>query len=114
MSDLENLSCVPCRTGGPAASSAEVTEWLSQLPEWSTLVVDDVQRLVRSFSFRTFRQALDFTNRVGAIAEAEQHHPELITAWGKVTVSWWTHKIDGLHRNDFIMAAKTDRLFSGD
>jgi len=113
MSNLESLPCIPCRTGGAAASAAEIFEWLSQLPEWSTPVVDDVQRLVRIFPFKNFRQALDFTNQVGAIAEAEQHHPELLTAWGKVTVSWWTHKIGGLHRNDFIMAAKTERLFSG-
>ena len=77
---------------------------------WQLLERDDIARLERVFHFPTFTAALAFTNRVGALAEAEGHHPALLTEWGRVTVTWWTHKIRGLHRNDFIMAAKTDRL----
>lgn len=110
MLDLNGNTCLPCRNGASLASAAEVDEWLLQLPRWQVLVRDGVQRLQRNFKFKNFQQALDFTNRVGGIAEAEQHHPELITTWGSVTVSWWTHKLGGLHRNDFIMAAKTDHL----
>ena len=71
---------------------------------------DGIRRLERVFRLKDFAQALEFTNKVGALAEAEGHHPALLTQWGSVTVTWWTHKIRGLHRNDFIMAAKTDRL----
>jgi 4a-hydroxytetrahydrobiopterin dehydratase len=73
---------------------------------------DGIARLERAFGFPTFADALAFTNRVGTLAEAEGHHPALLTEWGRVTVTWWTHKIRGLHRNDFIMAAKTDALFT--
>jgi 4a-hydroxytetrahydrobiopterin dehydratase len=68
-----------------------------------------IPRLERVFEFPDFARALTFTNRVGALAEAEGHHPALLTEWGKVTVTWWTHAIRGLHRNDFVMAARTDR-----
>ena len=114
MIELTNKTCIPCRTGAASASATEIAEWLQQLPGWKILAIDDVKRLVRSYKFKTFQQALNFTSRVGELAEAEQHHPELLTEWGKVRVSWWTHKIGGLHHNDFIMAAKTDRLFFGD
>jgi 4a-hydroxytetrahydrobiopterin dehydratase len=80
------------------------------IPEWELVVRDDIPRLERVFSFPDFQQALAFTQRVGELAEEEGHHPALLTEWGRVTVTWWTHKIRGLHRNDFIMAAKTDRL----
>ena len=73
---------------------------------------NNIKRLTRNFMFKNFKQALDFTNKVGKIAEEEGHHPVMVTQWGKVKVSWWTHKIKGLHRNDFIMAAKTDNLYS--
>jgi 4a-hydroxytetrahydrobiopterin dehydratase len=80
------------------------------ISEWREEVVDGVPRLVRIFRFPNFREALAFTVRVGELAEEEGHHPALLTEWGRVTVSWWTHKIRGLHRNDFIMAAKTDAI----
>jgi 4a-hydroxytetrahydrobiopterin dehydratase len=75
-----------------------------------TVEKDGIKRLERSFLFDDFAQALAFTNKVGQIAEEEGHHPDILTEWGRVTVSWWTHKIGGLHKNDFIMAAKTDNL----
>jgi len=89
-----------------------MAEFLPQVPDWQIVEREGVQRLERVFKFKNFSQALAFTNRVGELAEAEGHHPALLTEWGKVTVTWWTHKIRGLHRNDFIMAAKTDKLYS--
>ncbi len=73
---------------------------------------EGIQRLEREFAFDTFADALQFTDAVGQLAEAEGHHPALLTEWGKVTVTWWTHTIGGLHRNDFILAAKTDTLYA--
>ena len=84
-----------------------------QVPDWKVTEEEGIKRLERVFKFRDFRQALSFTNSVGESAEADGHHPAILTEWGKVTVSWWTHKIRGLHRNDFVMAAKTDRLYAG-
>jgi 4a-hydroxytetrahydrobiopterin dehydratase len=81
-----------------------------QIPEWQIKEVDGVKRLERVFKFKNFAQALEFMNKVGAIAEAEDHHPMIITEYGRVTVNWWTHTVRGLHKNDFIMAAKTDQL----
>jgi 4a-hydroxytetrahydrobiopterin dehydratase len=81
------------------------------VPDWEVVEQAGVKRLERVFKFKNFAQALDFTNRVGTLAEAEDHHPALLTEWGKVTVTWWTHAIGGLHRNDFVMAAKTHDLY---
>ena len=82
----------------------------AQIPDWELIEVDGVKRLQRLFRFGDFAEALAFTNRVGELAEREGHHPQLVTEWGRTTVTWWTHKIRGLHRNDFIAAAKTDEL----
>jgi 4a-hydroxytetrahydrobiopterin dehydratase len=112
MERLKEMKCVACQRGAPKVTDDEMRELLPQVPEWRVEVKDDIPRLVRTFTFPDFAQALDYTNRVGAIAEQEEHHPAILTEWGKVTVSWWTHKIRGLHRNDFIMAAKTDELLS--
>ena len=112
MSDLTQIKCVPCRGDEPIVTEAELAEFLPQVPEWKIVEREGVQRLERVFKFKTFVQALAFTNQVGELAEAEEHHPTILTEWGKVTVTWWTHKIRGLHRNDFVMAAKTDRLYS--
>ena len=86
---------------------------MPQLPDWQIVEIQGVKRLERLFKFRNFRDSLAFTNQVGEIAEQEDHHPLIQTEWGRVTVNWWTHKIKGLHRNDFIMAAKTDELYLG-
>ena len=88
----------------------EIAELRPHIPGWELVERDSVPHLERAFRFPDFAGALAFTNRVGALAEEEGHHPALLTEWGRVTVTWWTHKIRGLHRNDFIMAAKTDRL----
>ena len=109
-SDLLAEACVACRRDAPRVTAEEVAELTPLIPDWVNEDHDGVPRLVRVFRLPTFRDALAFTQRVGELAEAEGHHPALLTEWGKVTVSWWTHKIRGLHRNDFIMAAKTDAL----
>jgi 4a-hydroxytetrahydrobiopterin dehydratase len=91
-------------------SEAELPALLREIPGWRVIERDGVRRLERVYTFPDFAGALAFTNRVGAAAEAEGHHPALLTEWGRVTVTWWTHAIKGLHRNDFIMAARTDAL----
>jgi 4a-hydroxytetrahydrobiopterin dehydratase len=110
VSALTEQSCVACRRDAPTVTDEEIAELQPQIPEWSLVEADGIKRLTRVFEFENFAQALDFANRVGELAEQEGHHPALLTEWGRTTVSWWTHKIRGLHRNDFIMAAKTDRL----
>jgi 4a-hydroxytetrahydrobiopterin dehydratase len=111
MSSLGDFRCVPCRGGEPVLTDEEIADLRPQVPEWVVSEVDGIRHLERVFKFKNFIQALEFTNRVGALAEEEGHHPALLTEWGRVTVTWWTHKIKGLHRNDFIMAAKTDQLY---
>jgi 4a-hydroxytetrahydrobiopterin dehydratase len=112
MADLTSERCVACRRDAPRVTEAEVGELKPQIPEWEIVEREGIPRLERAFRFPDFAQALAFTHQVGALAEEEGHHPALLTEWGRVTVNWWTHKIRGLHRNDFIMAAKTDRLAS--
>ena len=111
MADLTELKCVPCRGGEPPLQDAEIAGLKPQVPDWQVIEKDGVKRLERVYKFKDFAQALAFTNRIGELAEEEDHHPSILTEWGKVTVTWWTHKIKGLHQNDFIMAAKTDRLY---
>jgi 4a-hydroxytetrahydrobiopterin dehydratase len=110
MSELSEMRCTACRGDEPTLTDAEIAEMHPQVPEWQVVEREGIKRLERAFRFPNFAQALAFTNRVGEQAEEEGHHPALLTEWGKVTVTWWTHKIGGLHRNDFIMAAKTDEL----
>lgn len=113
MPKLTEMSCVACRRDAPTVTDEEIAELHPQVREWELVEVDGIKRLTRVFGFDDFVQALEFTGRVGQLAEEEGHHPALLTEWGRTTVSWWTHKIKGLHRNDFIMAAKTDRLYGG-
>lgn len=110
MSRLASEKCVACRPDAPHATEAEIAHFKAQIPDWQLVERDGIRRLERGFRFPNFAEALAFTNRVGALAEAEGHHPALLTEWGRVTVTWWTHAIRGLHKNDFIMAAKTDAL----
>jgi 4a-hydroxytetrahydrobiopterin dehydratase len=109
--NLREDKCVPCRGDEPRLTKAEIQELVPQVPEWNVVERGDIKRLERVFRFPNFKQALEFTNKVGDLAEAEDHHPALTTEWGKVTVTWWTHAIKGLHRNDFIMASKTDQVY---
>ena len=110
MEELARMKCAACRRDAPGVTDEEIARLHPQVSEWEIVERDRVKRLERIFKFSTFAEALAFTNRVGEAAEEEGHHPALLTEWGRVTVTWWTHKIKGLHRNDFIMAAKTDRL----
>jgi len=110
MSELSQLKCVACRGGEPPLTDAEIAELHPQVTEWQIKEVDGVKRLERVFKVKNFVEALALTSKVAMIAEKEDHHPLIITEWGRVTVQWWTHKIKGLHKNDFIMAAKTDEL----
>ena len=111
MAKLDEMKCVPCRGGVPPLSRDEIDGLKPQVPEWEVIEIEDIPRLRRAYDFKNFAQALAFTNQVGELAEEEDHHPSLLTEWGKVTVTWWTHKINGLHQNDFIMAAKSDALY---
>jgi 4a-hydroxytetrahydrobiopterin dehydratase len=110
MSTLQESQCAACNADAPRVTDDEAGQLKAQIPDWQIAERDGVRQLERVYRFKNFVQALDFTNKVGAIAESEGHHPALLTQWGSVTVTWWTHKIRGLHRNDFIMAAKTDQL----
>ena len=114
MDQLTGMKCVACQRGGPKVTAEERREFHAQVPDWAILERDEIPQLERTFKIPTFAGALLFTNAVAALAEEEGHHPALLTEWGRVTVTWWTHKIRGLHRNDFIMAAKTDRLFASE
>ena len=111
MSNLAAGKCVACRAGEPTLTDEQIAALQPQVPEWQVKEVDGVKRLERVFKFKNFAQALEFTNKVGAIAEEEDHHPLIITEYGSVTLNWWTHIIKGLHQNDFIMAAKTDEIY---
>ncbi len=112
MSDLTQSSCVPCRGGVPPLGEAEIAPLHAQVPAWKLATVDGITRLRRTFAFADFRAAMAFAVQVGMLAEAEGHHPDLHVAWGFVTVETWTHKIGGLHQNDFILAAKVDAIDS--
>lgn len=107
---LADKRCVPCEGGVDPASDDEIARLRDQVPDWEVREVDGVKRLERRFLFPDFAAALAFTNRVGEIAEEQGHHPRIVTEWGKVTVTWWTHAIGGLHENDFVMAARADRI----
>lgn len=111
MDNLFDLKCVACRGGEPTLTDSEIAGLHPQVAEWQVKEVNGVNRLERVFKFKNFVEALAFTNKVGAIAEDENHHPLIVTEYGKITVNWWTHIVKGLHKNDFIMAAKTDQLF---
>jgi 4a-hydroxytetrahydrobiopterin dehydratase len=111
MSELAEGACVPCRGGVPPLTEAEAEALRVEVPDWRLVTRDGILRIERAYAFPDFRRALDFAVAVGELAEREQHHPDLHVAWGKVVVETWTHKIKGLHRNDFILAAKTDRIY---
>ena len=110
MTILSAERCVACRRDSPRVTEAEIAELRREVPDWQLLERDGIAQLERLFQVSGFADALAFTNQVGALAEEEGHHPALLTEWGRVTVTWWTHKIRGLLRNDFIMAARTDVL----
>lgn len=110
MTSLADRPCQSCQAdSAEAVEEVRARELLDQLPGWRIERVGGVAQLQKVFRFDDFAQALAFTNAVGALAEAENHHPALLTEWGRVSVSWWTHSLKGLHINDFIMAARSDQ-----
>ena len=113
MTELAKERCTACRRDSPSVTPEEISSLHPQAPEWALVDAESVPKLDREFRFRDFAGALEFTNRVGDLAEEQGHHPRLVTEWGRVRVTWWTHKIRNLHRNDFVMAAKTDEIFEG-
>ncbi|MDO5059485.1 MAG: 4a-hydroxytetrahydrobiopterin dehydratase [Neisseria sp.] len=112
MTELSKQACEACRADAPKVTDEELAELIRLIPDWQPVVIDGVLQLKREYKFKNFKQAMAFSNRLADLAEAEGHHPGIFTEWGKVTVTWWSHSIGGLHRNDFIMAAKTDGLES--
>ena len=110
--DLTQQQCTACHKNAPHVTEDEIAQLKPQIPDWNIVNVEGVAHLERTYKFPDFKTALAFTKSVGDTADGEGHHPALLTEWGKVKVSWWTHAISGLHKNDFIMAAKTDEIAS--
>ena len=111
MSELSQLKCVACRGGDPQLTENEIASLQPQISDWQVIEVDGIKRLQRVFKLKNYTQAVELTNKIAVIAEEEDHHPLIILEWGRVTVQWWTHVVKGLHKNDFIMAAKTDGIY---
>ena len=111
MEELTQQKCVACRADAPRVTDDELPELIKQIPDWQPISVDSVLQLKREFGFDDYASSLSFTNAVADLAEVEDHHPAIVLEWGKVQVTWWTHKIGGLHKNDFIAAAKTDLIY---
>jgi 4a-hydroxytetrahydrobiopterin dehydratase len=113
MNDADKVVCEPCRQDSPPATGAEVETFIANHPGWVVADVKGEPQVQRQYTFPDFAAALAFANKVGALAEEQNHHPLLQVEWGKVLVAWWTHKIKNIHKNDLIMAARTDELFGG-
>lgn len=108
MVNLTSTKCVPCSIGAPTLNADEIREFHKSLKEgWEVI---DNKKLKKTYKFKNFKEALEFTNKVGLLAEDEGHHPDIYLSWGKVVIELWTHKINGLHVNDFILAAKIDEI----
>ena len=112
MTDLSKKGCEACKEGAPTLTDEQIKDLSIQIPAWQVFEEDGIKRLICSFAFTSYEDSLKFTNKVAKLAEQEDHHPEIILEWGKDTVSWWSHKIKGLHSNDFICAAKTDQIIN--
>lgn len=111
MTPLVDRNCVH-RDPSEGLNSQEITSYRAEVPDWEMVEIEKIGQIQRSFKFKNFAKALAFTNRVGEISEKQDHHPSIVTEWGRVQISWWTHTVKGLSENDFIMAAKTNALFS--
>jgi len=112
MDSLISQKCVACKADAPKVTDDELAELLKEIPEWKLITKESMLRLQRVFEFQGYSSAVQFTNKIADLAEQEDHHPAILLEWGKVEVTWWTHKILGLHKNDFIAAAKTDLIFN--
>jgi len=111
MNELAQLHCSAITSNSARLNVREIEQTLEKLPGWRVYEKEGEPRLEKAFQLKDFNRALDFTNRVAQIANEENHHPAILTEWGKVTITWWTHRIKNLHQNDFIMAAKTEQLY---
>ena len=112
MEKLVKQKCEACRADAPRVTDDELPILLKEIPDWQPITEDSVLMLRRVFKFDDYQESLEFTKKVAALADEEDHHPAILLEWGKVEVTWWTHKIGGLHKTDFIAAAKTDTLNS--
>jgi len=107
---LSTQQCEACHADAPKVTEEELQQLLTEIPDWVPVVRDDVMMLEREYTFKNYKLAWVFANKVSQLAEDEFHHPAILLEWGKVTITWWTHAIQGLHKNDMICAAKTDKL----
>ena len=113
MKNLAEMKCVPCRGGEPALTAAEVEQLMPQVDGWELLEQNGIPRLKKVFSFDSYLDGASFVQTLVDLAEKQDHHPAILLEWRQITVSWWTHVVKGLHINDFISAAKTDKLYPG-
>ena len=111
MNNLTQLNCVACRGGDPKLTDSEIVDLQEQIQNWQLKEIEGILRLEKVYKCKNFVEALAFVNKIGELAEQEDHHPLIVLEWGRVTVQWWTHVVKGLHKNDFIMAAKTDAIY---
>ena len=109
MNDLSSQSCEACQIDAPKVPQNQIQILLSEINGW-VLIEEPINKIQKIFSFKSYKDSVDFSNKVASLADDEDHHPQIVLEWGKVTVIWWSHKIEGLHKNDFICAAKTDKL----
>ena len=109
MNDLSSQSCEACQIDAPKVPQDQIKILLSEINGW-VLIDEPINKIQKVFSFKSYKDSVDFSNKVASLADDEDHHPQIVLEWGKVTVIWWSHKIGGLHKNDFICAAKTDKL----
>jgi len=107
MPELAERQCVPCRGGVPPLTAEQIQPLIAELRDWQVI---NGHHLQKTYSFKNFRETLDFVNRVGELAEEQGHHPDICFGWGKADITIWTHKIEGLTESDFVLAAKIDRL----
>ena len=110
MAELQSQSCEACKIDAPRLTDTEITNLISEINDWD-LIQEPVKQIKKIFSFPDYQSGVNFLNAVATMADQEDHHPEIVLEWGKVTVIWWSHKIKGLHKNDFICASKTDNLY---
>lgn len=109
MNDLSSQSCEACQIDAPKVPQDQIQILLSEINDW-VLIEKPINKIQKVFTFKSYKDSVDFSNKVASLADDEDHHPQIVLEWGKVTVIWWSHKIEGLHKNDFICAAKTDKL----
>lgn len=107
---LTEQHCEACKADAPKVTDEELAQFITEIPDWVPASENGILKLRRIFKFSDYAQAVAFTNRVAHLAEQANHHPDILLEWGKVTVTWWSHKIKGLHKNDFIMASKCDNI----